>query len=80
MKVIMKEVYQGRDVQAYNVHEGLTVSILEKGEKYEVDKPLGLWLVENGKAEEVTAPVEIPVELPEESPVFEKPQRLRRSK
>ena len=78
MKVIMKEVYQGRDVQAYNVHEGLMVSILEKGEEYEVNHPLGLWLVDNGKADEIK-PQEVSA-LEDEPQTFKKPQRLRRSK
>ena len=83
MKVKMKEVYQGRDVQAYNVHEGLNVSIPEKGEVYEVNQPLGVWLVENGKAEEIKAEEVKSEEIPtlvDESPSFEKPQRSRRSK
>ena len=76
MKVKMKEVFQGRDVQAVLLHESLTVSILEKGEEYEVDQPLGLWLVDNGKADEIK-PQEVPADEPQ---TFEKPQRLRRSK
>lgn len=78
MKVKMKEVFQGRDVQAVLLHEGLTVSILEKGEEYEVDHPLGLWLVDNGKADEIK-PQEVSA-LEDEPQTFKKPQRLRRSK
>lgn len=78
MKVKMKEVFQGRDVQAVLLHESLTVSILEKGEEYEVDHPLGLWLVDNGKADEIK-PQEVSA-LEDEPQTFKKPQRLRRSK
>ena len=77
MKVKMREVFQGRDVQAVLLHEGLTVSILEKGEEYEVDKPLGLWLVDNGKADEIKQEVST---FSDEPQTFEKPQRFRRAK
>lgn len=84
MKVKMREVFQGRDVQATLLHEGITVSILEIGESYEVDKPLGEWLIENGKAERLEEPKPAVVEIgevPQESQKFEKPQqRSRREK
>ncbi len=53
MRVKMFEVFQGRDVSAILVHEGITVSILEKGEEYDVDELIGKWLVENNKAVEI---------------------------
>lgn len=69
MKVIMSEVVQGRDIKGTLVHEGIEVSILEKGEEYEVGAVLGKWLVDNGKAKEVVKKVEVkPVvaEVPEQ--------------
>lgn len=53
MRVKMLEVFQGRDVSAVLAHEGIPVSVLEKGEEYDVSEVLGLWLVLNGKAVEV---------------------------
>lgn len=53
MKVKMSEVFQGTGVEATLLHDGIKVSILEKGEEYLVSDSLGAWLVENHKAEEI---------------------------
>lgn len=53
MKVQMLETYQGVGHTAVLLDEGTRVSILEKGESYEVDLTLGSWLVDNRKAEEI---------------------------
>lgn len=58
MKVKMLEVFQGTGVTALNTFENITVSILEKGEIYEIGATLGAWLIENGKAEPVVSVIE----------------------
>lgn len=58
MKVKMLEVFQGTGVTALNTFENITVSILEKGEIYEIGTTLGAWLIENGKAEPVVSVIE----------------------
>ena len=55
MNVKMLETYQGVGHSAVLLHEGMTVTILEEGESYKVDTTLGKWLIENGKAQEVSA-------------------------
>ena len=82
MKVKMKEVFQGRDVKAELLHEGITVSILEIGESYVVSQSLGDWLIENGKAEklEEPKPVEEMKPIAEEPKPAEEPKENRRRK
>lgn len=55
MKVKMKEYYQGTDVQGYLLSAGNLVKVLEPENVYDVSAALGAWLIENGKAEAVTA-------------------------
>ena len=52
MKVYMLETVQGADVSGILVAKNVTVSILEKGEMYEVNATLGNWLLEHRKAQE----------------------------
>lgn len=52
MKVLMLEVVQGRDIEGI-ASNGDTVKVLEVGQGYTVSQSLGVWLVGNGKAQEV---------------------------
>lgn len=70
MKVKMHEVFQGTGVEATILHDGIKVSILEKGEEYLVSDSLGAWLVENGKAEEMKS-AEIPDKVDEFTTISE---------
>lgn len=65
MKVKMTETFQGRDVTALHVMDGINVSILEAGEEYQVNDSLGAWLIENYKAKEVHKPAQIKPEVVE---------------
>lgn len=76
MKVKMVETFQGRDVTALHVIDGINVSILEAGEEYQVNDGLGNWLVENYKAKQVakpSIPVEEVLEIPEPIREFVEP-------
>lgn len=78
MKIIMLETYQGVGDSAILLDEGITVTILEQGERYEVGQNLGVWLVENGKAREIQPPAPRKVEPKQEQSVeAEKPRRKR---
>ena len=55
LKIKMLETTQGRDIHGTLDHEGIESSILTKDDVFMVDRLLGLWLVENGKAIEITA-------------------------
>jgi hypothetical protein len=79
MKVKMKENYQEVGLYAILASEGFQVSLLEAGEEYLVDAPVGEYLIKHNKAEEVKsvyvkpAPVPEPEPEPvEEQPVFKK--------
>lgn len=54
MIVKMNETVQGRDIEGELRHEGVRVKMLEQGEEYIVDTSLGAWLVEHGKAVDIT--------------------------
>lgn len=78
MKLRMLENYQGVGDSAVLLDEGITVTILEAGERYEVSENLGAWLVENGKAQVIPSEKKVVVgEQPEPEPVIEKPRRKR---
>lgn len=54
MIVKMKETVQGRDIEGELRYEGTRVKILECDEEYIVDPIIGVWLVEHGKADDIT--------------------------
>lgn len=70
MIVKMNETVQGRDVEGELRHEGTRVKILERNEEYIVDVALGAWLVEHGKATDIT-PVKAESNKPQETPAPE---------
>jgi hypothetical protein len=53
MKIKMLEAFQSTKDFGRLVEEEIVVSIFDKGDVLEVDRPLGDWLVENKKAEEI---------------------------
>lgn len=53
MKIKMLETFQGVGVYATLAHEGLRVSMLEKGETYDADTDLAEYLIASRKAEAV---------------------------
>ena len=87
MRVKLLETFQGRDVSALLVDEGLKVSILEAGEVYEVDDMLGEYLLLHRKAQKVEkaaivvvkpVPAPEPVEMPTEPKVEPEPRKRGR--
>jgi hypothetical protein len=53
MKIKMLESFQGVGQFGRLVEEDIVISLFSKGDILEVDRPLGDWLVENKKAEEI---------------------------
>ena len=54
MQVKMNEYFQGTGVRVKEVPSGIETELLQPGEVYDVGGDLGAWLVEHGKAEDVT--------------------------
>lgn len=70
MIVKMNETVQGRDIEGELRYDGTRVKILERNEEYIVDVTVGAWLVEHGKAADIT-PVKAESNKPQATPAPE---------